>query len=161
MAYGGILDGKEGPILVKAEEGETVIIPEGFTVVSASFEGENVNALQQDASGQQAFCVTDGKEAKLFLYSGEDGKFTPLELVQISETAYIILLRDDGGAEVPKGFKEATLTYNDQEFPDGMRPISATIRICYPASPLQKKHPREAALWVHYWISLRIISNRF
>ena len=26
---GGILDGKEGPILVKAEEGETVIIPEG------------------------------------------------------------------------------------------------------------------------------------
>ena len=108
-----------------------VIIPEGFTVVSASFEGENVNALQQDASGQQAFCVTDGKEAKLFLYSGEDGKFTPLELVQISETAYIILLRDDGGAEVPKGFKEATLTYNDQEFPVWQNPEQEDFYLVY------------------------------
>ena len=97
-------------------------IPTGFSVTGTNFSGEDVNVLQQDVSGQQAFYLTDGTDAQLFLYFGEDGQFVPMELIDISENAYIILLPDDGKAEVPKGFKEATLTYNDHEFPVWQNP---------------------------------------
>ena len=108
-----------------------VAIPVGFSQIETSLNGETVNALQQDTSGQQAFYLTDGKDPRLFLYFGEDGTFSPLELVEISDTAYLIFLPDDGGATVPKGFDEVTLTFNDNPFPAWQNPSQADYYLVY------------------------------
>lgn len=93
------------------------VIPKGFSEVKTSFSGEDCKAIQQDVSGQQAFYLSNGKKQDLFLYDGEGGTFAPFELMDISETSYLIFLQDDGTLKIPKGFMEATLTVNGKEFP--------------------------------------------
>ena len=94
------------------------VIPQGFSEVDTSFSGEDVKAIEQEASGQQAFYLTDGKKHNdLFLYDGEGGTFSPFELIDISENAYVIFLQNDGTLDIPKGFEEVTLTVNKKAFP--------------------------------------------
>ena len=76
-----------------------------------------MRAIEQEVSGQQAFYLTDGKNQDLFLYDGEGGTFTPFEMIDISESSYLIFLQNDGTFKIPKGFSEAKLTFNDNTFP--------------------------------------------
>lgn len=107
------------------------VVPAGFSQAESSFNGETINVLQQDASGQQAVYLTDGTDSSLFLYFGEDGSFLPLEMIDVSESSYIIFLQDDGGADVPKGFDEVKLTFNDHEFPAWQNPNQEDYYLVY------------------------------
>ncbi len=93
------------------------MIPEGFAEIDMNFSGEKVKAIQQDSSGQQALYLTDGREEKLFLYDADNGSFSPFELIDVSDKAYIILLQDDESVEIPKSFQPAKFTCNEQQFP--------------------------------------------
>ncbi len=128
----------DGPAVTVGEKQYRIVndippveIPQGFEETKINFNGTDVNALKQTNSGQLALYMSDGKEASLFLYSEEDGSFTPLQLVDISEEAYIILLPKEKGIDIPKGFEEVTLKFNDIDFPAWQNPSHGDYYLVY------------------------------
>lgn len=125
---GGTVEGNGPAVTIDGKEYKIVndipptVIPQGWSEDTMEFNNQKVNCIKQDVSGQQALYLTDDKEAAMFLYDDEDGSLQYMEVVQISDTAYIILLQDDGTVKVPKSFKKVTLKYNDHDFPAWQNP---------------------------------------
>ncbi len=96
------------------------VIPGGFVRAEMTYEGTPCQVVTQETpNGLSALFLTPaaGGDPKFFLYSTDDGSFTPFEQVEIATDRYIVLLRNDGSVKLPESFQETRLTLNDQEFP--------------------------------------------
>ena len=151
--------GPGDPSLIEEEEGETgaetttsggqvevdgvqytitggfsdALIPAGFVKGEKQFEGANCEVVTQEASGRSAFYLTpvDGGEADFFLYDDDNGTFSPFESIEIAQDRYIVLLRDDGGVNLPSAFQETMLTLNGKEFPAWQNTENADYYVVY------------------------------
>lgn len=95
------------------------VIPNGFVRGEMTYEGQPCQvAVQEAASGLSALLLTPvaGGDPDFFLYSTDDGTFTPFEQVEVAAERYIVMLRDDGSVKLPENFQETTLTLNSKSY---------------------------------------------
>mgnify|MGYP002509460655 CR=1 FL=1 len=95
------------------------VIPSGFVKSEMTYEGQTCQVVTQEAAnGLSAMLLTPvaGGDPEFFLYSTDDGTFTPFEQVEIAADRYIVLLRDDGTVKLPESFQETRLTLNDKSY---------------------------------------------
>lgn len=109
----------DGASYVISDGFSDTIVPEGFSRSQMQFEGQDCTVVTQEASGAIAMYLVpaDGGDGDFYLYSTDDGSFSPFEEVELSPNRYLILLQDDGSVNVPGGYKETTLTLNGKNFP--------------------------------------------
>ncbi len=109
----------DGTSYVVSGDFSDAIIPGGFERTEMQFEGQTCTVVTQAASGATAMYLvpTAGGDGDFFLYSTDDGTFSPLEAIELSTDRYLILLQDDGTVDIPEGYQETTLTLNGKEFP--------------------------------------------
>lgn len=94
------------------------IIPEGFVKSEMKFEGETYQVIAQETSGTTAMYLAPvlGGDSDFFLYDDDNGTFSPMEEVEISNGRYIIPLRDDGSINLPERYQKTSLKVNGKEF---------------------------------------------
>lgn len=95
------------------------LVPRGFTKTTTTYEGNQVEVIKQDTSEEMAFYLTPsaGGEADFFMSNSDNGTFSPMEIVNITDERYIVLLRPDSGNELPTSYQETTFEINGKSFP--------------------------------------------
>ena len=114
------------------------LIPGGFVRGEMTYEGQPCQVVTQEApNGLAALFLTPvgGGDPGFFLYSTEDGSFTPFEQVEVAADRYIVLLRDDGTVKLPESFQETGLTLNDKSFSAWQNTDSPDYYVVYALSP--------------------------
>lgn len=93
-------------------------IPMGFSETKLEYEGAERRFVKHDSSETYLAYLTDANNTgKFFLYTPGNGGFTPLEIIDISDTAFIILMPEGDGVKLPKEYQKTSIVVNDQEFP--------------------------------------------
>lgn len=93
------------------------LIPEGFSKTTITYNGEEHNAIRQDASGKTiVFLITGTNDPVLAVY-GEDGQFVVTEQISQGEDFYLFVLGEGDGSKLPENFQETTIEINGTSFP--------------------------------------------
>lgn len=93
------------------------LIPEGFSRTTITYNGEEHNAIMQDASGKTiVFLITGTNDPVLAVY-GEDGQFVVTEQISQGEDFYLFVLGEGDGSRLPENFQETTIEINGTSFP--------------------------------------------
>lgn len=102
---------------------EDVLIPESFVRSSFTFEGQECQALKQEASGlYMAYLVDAAGEGAMFLYNPDNGQFSACEKVRISDTSEVILMQFAPREQLPETYKKTEFELNGIVFPAWQNP---------------------------------------
>ncbi len=93
------------------------VIPSGFQRTEVTIEGSPRKAMQQESSGWYLFYLTDADgNSDYFLYDEKSAEFLYTELVDISDTTFILIKDYNGSAKLPTAYQKTTSTINGKEF---------------------------------------------
>ena len=93
------------------------VIPSGFQKTEVAIEGSPRKAMQQESSGWYLFYLTDADgNSDYFLYDEKSAEFLYTELIDISDTTFILIKDYNGSAKLPTAYQKTTSTINGKEF---------------------------------------------
>ena len=99
------------------EDFQEVDLPRGFIIDSITYNGEEFKgATQVNGAMQLGYLKHELNGGKFFIYNAQNSSFVPFEQVLVSAESYIILLHDEDGVVIPRGFEEVKLTVEDYEY---------------------------------------------
>lgn len=92
-------------------------IPRGFTATDMELDGTSTKAMLQESSGQYMFYLEDSDgNSDYFLYSMDDGSFTPTAVVDINSNVSIYLMNHEGTTGLPSEYQETTTDIDGKVF---------------------------------------------
>lgn len=92
-------------------------IPKGFTATDMELDGTSTKAMMQESSGQYMFYLEDSEgNSDYFLYSMDDGSFTPTAVVDINSNVSIYLMNHDGTTGLPSEYQETITDIDGKVF---------------------------------------------
>ncbi len=84
-------------------------IPKGFTATDMELDGTTTKAMQQETSGQYMFYLDDSEgNSDYFLYSTDDGSFSPTAIVDVNSDVSIYLMNHKDTEGLPSEYQETT-----------------------------------------------------
>jgi hypothetical protein len=84
-------------------------IPKGFTATDMELDGTTTKAMQQETSGQYMFYLDDSEgKSDYFLYSTDDGSFSPTSIVDVNSEVSIYLMNHKDTEGLPSEYQETT-----------------------------------------------------
>ncbi len=108
----------DGTMYAVYENFTDALIPSGFTRTTISYNGEEHNAVTQDASGKTiVFLVTGENDPIMALYDEKNSTFVVAEQVIMGDEFYLLILGEGDGSSLPEQFAETTLELNGTIFP--------------------------------------------
>lgn len=107
----------DGKTYIVNENFSEAAVPNGFTATDAELDGKSTKAMVQETSGQYMYYLDDGTgNSDYFLYSTEDGSFTPTEVVDVNTGVTIFLMNHEDKEGLPSDYKETTTSVSGKEF---------------------------------------------
>lgn len=92
-------------------------VPKGFVAKDTILDGKPTKAMFQQASGQYMYYLTDSKgKSDYYLYSSEDGSFTPTEVVDVNSEMTIYLMNHKDKEGLPSAYKETSTNIGGKKF---------------------------------------------
>ena len=92
-------------------------IPAGYSKTTVSLDGEDRQMVTNEEGTVTLGYLKDAEgTGDFFLYNTEDATFSPYEEISISDTTSIIVLSDTSKVKLPKQYKEAKLTLNEDVY---------------------------------------------
>lgn len=92
-------------------------IPKGFKAVDMELDGKTAKAMQQESSGQYMFYLEDSDgNSDYFLYSTDDGSFSPTAVVDVNSDVSIYLMNHKDNEGLPSEYKETTSNMEGKVF---------------------------------------------
>lgn len=93
------------------------VIPNGFEESDTQLDGKNTKAMLQKSSGQYLYYLEDSDgNSDYYLYSSEDGSFTPTEAIDITPDVTIFLMNHKDKEGLPPEYKSTTTDIGGKEF---------------------------------------------
>lgn len=95
-----------------------VDIPRGYTRTQVPLDGSDRQmVVNESGTIYLAYLLNAESVGDFFVYNQDNATFAPYEEVFISDTTSIVVLSDTSKVNLPKAYKETTLTLNEKEFP--------------------------------------------
>lgn len=114
---GGLQVEVDGKAYTVNENFSEAAIPKGFKAVDMELDGTNTKAMQQESSGQYMFYLEDSDgNSDYFLYSTEDGSFSPTAVVDVNSDVSIYLMNHKDKDGLPSQYKETTSNIEGKVF---------------------------------------------
>lgn len=93
------------------------VIPNGFEESDTQLDGKNTKAMVQKSSGQYLYYLEDSDgNSDYYLYSSEDGSFSPTEAIDIAPDVTIFLMNHKDKEGLPPEYKSTTTDIKGKEF---------------------------------------------
>lgn len=106
---GGLQVEVDGEKYTVNENFSEAAIPKGFKATPMELDGTTTKAMQQESSGQYMFYLEDSDgNSDYFLYSTDDGSFSPTAVVDVNADVSIYLMNHKDTEGLPSQYKETT-----------------------------------------------------
>jgi hypothetical protein len=93
------------------------VVPRGFVAVDTQMDGKSVRAMYQEISGQYLYYLEDmNGNSDYFLYSTDNGSFSPTEVIEIKSDLCIYLMNYEDKEGFLTDFQETSINVGGKVF---------------------------------------------